>query len=86
LLLAPALHRVARAGVAGPLRAHCPTHILHGRRDQVVPIEASRAFAADNSELVTLQEVEDDHSLAASMDEIVRLASLLSVPGTAARS
>lgn len=51
----------------------CPTRIVHGRRDEVVPIEGSRGYAADRSH-VTLVEVDDDHALAASIDRIEREA------------
>ncbi len=48
----------------------CPTRIVHGRSDEVVPVETSRAYAAAHPDRVTLVEVDDDHSLAASLDAI----------------
>ena len=39
-----------------------PTLIVHGKHDTIVPIQASRSFAA-NRPWVQLIEVEDDHSL-----------------------
>jgi len=64
LLCAPALHRPQAAGLTAE---HLPpTVIIHGRRDQVVPIEASRQFAAD------LIEVDDDHSLKQSLELIIK--------------
>jgi uncharacterized protein len=39
-----------------------PTLILHGTQDEVIPIQASRDFAAQRSQ-VELVEVEDDHAL-----------------------
>ncbi len=48
----------------------CPTRIVHGRRDEVVPVETSRAYAATHPDRVTLVEVDDDHGLAASLDRI----------------
>ena len=71
LLLAPALHyeeppalgeRTAPAGL--------PVVILHGIHDEVVPIEASRAYAR-RSPGVLLHELEDDHRLEAHLDRIV---------------
>lgn len=47
----------------------CPTRIVHGRQDEVVPIESSRRYAADHPH-VTLIEVDDDHSLLASLDRV----------------
>lgn len=51
----------------------CPTRIVHGVRDEVVPVEGSRAYAADRDR-VDLVEVDDDHGLAASVDLIERQA------------
>ena len=68
LLLAPALHLQAAAGVR---ECHPNSCILHGREDDVVPIEASRTFARRfRCELV---EVDDGHRLANSHEEILRL-------------
>lgn len=44
----------------------CPTLIIHGTRDTVVPIESSRLYAAQHPH-VQLIEVDDDHGLIASM-------------------
>jgi len=49
----------------------CPTRIVHGRRDEVVPIEGSREYAASRRH-VTLVEVDDDHALAGSIDRVER--------------
>ncbi|MCS6800077.1 MAG: alpha/beta fold hydrolase [Myxococcota bacterium] len=46
-----------------------PTVIVHGRRDDVVPIESSRRYA-DGRPNVRLVEVDDDHALASSLDVI----------------
>ena len=47
----------------------CPTRIVHGTRDEVVPVETSRRYAAARP-LVTLREVDDDHGLLASVEAI----------------
>lgn len=57
----------------------CPTRIVHGREDEVVPIELSRDYARSVGQ-VTLIEVEDDHRLAASMPQIVSQARHLMAP------
>ena len=45
---------------------HHPTIILHGSKDDIVPIESSRKVSESN-ELVELIEVEDGHRLAKSL-------------------
>jgi pimeloyl-ACP methyl ester carboxylesterase len=70
LLLAPALHHseppvVDGAGLRPP--SGVPTIVIHGLSDQVVPIEGSRRYAHSGA---TLLEVDDDHSLAASLADI----------------
>lgn len=47
----------------------CPTRIVHGTRDEVVPIEGSRRYAATRPH-VDLVEVDDDHGLLASVERI----------------
>lgn len=49
----------------------CPTVIVHGTRDEVVPVQGSRAYAAARPH-VRLVEVDDDHGLVASIDVIER--------------
>ena len=65
VLCAPALH----TEIAESLRAEGlpETVIIHGRSDDVVPIESSRAFGAP------LVEVDDGHRLSASLPLILRL-------------
>lgn len=46
-----------------------PTLIIHGTRDEVVPVEHSRKFAAGKRH-VRLVEVDDDHELVASLPRI----------------
>jgi uncharacterized protein len=50
----------------------CPTVIVHGVRDEVVPVESSRVYARTHE--AQLVEVDDDHGLAASVDRIEELA------------
>jgi hypothetical protein len=47
----------------------CPTRIIHGRRDETVPVDSSRTYAATRPH-VELVEVDDDHGLAESLPEI----------------
>lgn len=50
----------------------CPTWIVHGRHDEVVPFESSVAYAEAHSN-VELIAVDDDHGLTASVDRIETL-------------
>jgi uncharacterized protein len=58
----------------------CPTLIIHGRQDEVVPIETSRAYAAERAH-VEIRELDDTHSLAGShailVEEVLRFFSIL---------
>ena len=49
--------------------ARCPTLVIHGTRDERVPIEGSRAWVAARPN-ATLIEVDDVHDLLSSLDEI----------------
>lgn len=71
VLCAPALGRREPPATNMALVAPVPTVIVHGTRDDVVPISVSRAFAAANPGRVTLIEVDDEHRLAGSLDRIV---------------
>ena len=51
----------------------CPTRIVHGTRDETVPIDSSRAYVADRPEIL-LHELDDDHSLAESVPTIIETA------------
>ncbi len=51
----------------------CPTLVIHGRRDEVVPVVTSRIWAKTSSR-VQLVEVDDDHGLHASLPLIVERA------------
>lgn len=80
LLCAPALHHVE-----DPVRAveqlvapvGLPVHILHGRLDSVVPLQASRDYATRSGGRPVLQVLEDDHRLAGSLEQIVAAARAL---------
>lgn len=48
----------------------CPTLIIHGRQDDVVPIESSRKYA-EAHDRVDLVEVDDGHELANSAERIL---------------
>jgi pimeloyl-ACP methyl ester carboxylesterase len=74
VLCAPALARAEPPADSMELCAPCPTIVIHGTRDQVIPIQVSRDFAAGNDR-VTLVEVDDDHALADSLDFIVGATS-----------
>ena len=78
LLLAPALARAEPPALTMTLAPPTSVTIIHGHRDQVVPLEVSRSFATRYPERVTLVEVDDDHSLAASIDFIVAATQALS--------
>lgn len=71
VLCAPALGRIEppnldpRALVAP---AQLPVTIIHGLRDDIVPIAHSRAYRDRSGPLVTLLEVDDDHPLRGSLD------------------
>lgn len=62
----------------------CPTSIVHGILDRIIPVEASRTFIKEqkNPKLVHLVEVEDDHYLTKSLFQIIPIVSqfLLSSP------
>lgn len=48
----------------------CPTLVIHGRQDEVVPIGSSREYARDNDH-VELVEVDDGHELTRSTRRIL---------------
>jgi pimeloyl-ACP methyl ester carboxylesterase len=61
-----------------------PVTVLHGLRDEVVPIAASRAYRDRSGPGVRLLEVDDDHALGGSLDLVGReILSLLA--GSAGR-
>lgn len=71
LLCAPALHLPLPEPLQRPLRPPAPTTILHGRGDEVIAIDHSRAFALEHG--LRLVEVDDDHGLAASIPTMLEL-------------
>jgi pimeloyl-ACP methyl ester carboxylesterase len=75
LLCAPALALPPPPSFRGELGCPVPTTILHGTRDEVIPIDISRAFAARHG--ARLVEVDDDHSLAGSLPRILSLTRSL---------
>jgi pimeloyl-ACP methyl ester carboxylesterase len=73
VLCAPALHLSEPPVDSAPVRVVAPTTIIHGRRDDVVPLAASREFATGHQ--AELIEVDDDHRLAGSLDVLVSAVS-----------
>lgn len=69
VLCAPALHRPPPSVFHLALQCPAPTTIVHGRRDEVIPIDVSRRFAREHG--AELIEVDDDHGLASSLAEII---------------
>lgn len=61
LLCAPALMLPPPPGTVEHLRCPAPTILVHGTRDEIIPIEVSRRFARDHG--AELREVDDDHGL-----------------------
>jgi hypothetical protein len=74
VLLAPA---AAKLGLANRLPEGLPITVVHGLRDDIIPLDDSRALAATGSpDLVRLIEVDDDHRLQSLVDS-GRLADLV---------
>lgn len=69
VLYAPALQLPVPDRFALSLAPPCPTIVVHGTRDEIIPIDVSRAWCRTHG--VTLVECDDDHSLAASKNEIL---------------
>lgn len=61
VLLAPAGRKLF--GRSALPAGHAPVAILHGRRDDVIPVADSVSLAADSTGEVTLTLVDDDHRL-----------------------
>jgi hypothetical protein len=68
-----------------PVAPAAPTLIVHGRRDETVPVAHSRAYAETFPDLVQLVEVDADHDLNAHLDMIwEEVTAFLSETGTRA--
>lgn len=76
VLCAPALERDEEPNTPLQLNVLCPTIIVHGKQDEVIPLEVSRRFVERNSH-VKLVEVQDGHRLSNSMTEILTAVSQL---------
>ena len=78
LLLAPALHRseppVHDSTLLHP-PAQVPTLVIHGVRDAIVPIDASRRYALNGG--IRLIERDDDHRLQLSMEVMIEAVQKL---------
>ena len=72
ILCAPALERDEEPNRPGELNVACPTTIIHGTRDQIIPIEGTRRFIARNPH-VQLVEVDDGHRLANSLGTLLKV-------------
>ncbi len=59
----------SRQWPASPVSA-CPTRVIHGRLDETVPIENSRAYALEHDH-VELIEIDDDHQMIASAGHVL---------------
>lgn len=77
LLCAPAIHRAEAPADELELAPHCPTVIVHGKGDAIVPIETSRKLAREHPDRVELIEVDDNHSLSSSIGIIIDAAARL---------
>lgn len=69
LLCAPALQVPVPPRYASALAPPCPTTVVHGARDEIIPIEISRAWCRQHA--VTLLECDDDHGLGNSRSQIL---------------
>lgn len=61
VLCAPALMVPPPPGTVAALGCPAPTIIVHGTRDEIIPIDVSRRFAQEHG--AVLREVDDDHRL-----------------------
>ncbi|MCY0993175.1 alpha/beta hydrolase [Nannocystis sp. ILAH1] len=74
VLAAPALILSEPPADALELAPPCPTHVIHGRHDELIPVAAIEAWAAAYP-AVRLEVVDDAHVLARSLDRIVAAAA-----------
>jgi pimeloyl-ACP methyl ester carboxylesterase len=73
VLCAPALDLSEPPVDSAPVRVVAPTTIIHGTRDEVVPVAVSRELAARQQ--VMLIEVDDDHRLAESLGVLLSVVA-----------
>lgn len=74
VLLAPALLALPEIGAPPEslvVPPGIPCWVLHGRRDDIVPLAASEALVARSGPLATLQVLDDEHALRGSLPAIV---------------
>lgn len=76
VLCAPALFRAEPPADAMELAPPCPTIVVHGTRDALIPAALVEAWAAAHP-AVRLHLVDDEHVLAASMQHIIAAARQL---------
>lgn len=69
VLMAPALHRADAQAYVERLPTQDRIVVIHGRDDDVVPLDAVRSFLKDH--LIEVVEVDDGHRLAQSQDLMV---------------
>ena len=67
ILLAPALHH-PEFQTPGPVTV--PTLVVHGTRDEIVPLEEVRVRAERTFTQLTFRQVDDDHLLHATVQEL----------------
>jgi pimeloyl-ACP methyl ester carboxylesterase len=70
VLLAPALMLPEFAPFQGQEKVGIPTTIIHGRQDDVVPVESVRPIAERVFSNLTYKIVDDDHRLHATTDNL----------------
>jgi alpha/beta superfamily hydrolase len=73
VLYAPALQLTVPDRFGVSLAPPCKTIVVHGVRDDIIPIEVSRTWC--RAHRVTLVECDDDHSLASSKAEVLAAIS-----------
>lgn len=78
LLCAPALGYDVPPELGVRLGRPAATVVIHGTRDEVIPIEVSRNYCQEHD--ARLIEVDDDHSLVASLDVILETLAELHGP------
>lgn len=85
VLCAPALGRREPPANQLVLRAPAPTTIIHGTRDEIVPIAVSRDFVRANP-TAQLIEVDDEHRLAEALPLVVDATRAMIATAAAAQT